>query len=151
MQKEQNLKVSRKHLRPQRNPEQGRPVFQRLGVPRRKVREDQLAGEEEPPVREEGEMVEKEIRDTTVELVKKYRDKIGLELPIPPDKEQSSEIIYQLLQFFTRLEASLSLDADEGIETDRQLLDDVSRATDDFNLEKGEFIDVEKFNKRLIG
>ena len=96
-------------------------------------------------------MVEKEIRDTTVELVKKYRDEIGLELPIPADKEQSSEIIYQLLQFFTRLEASLSLDSDEGIETDRQLLNDVSRATDDFNLEKGEFIDIEKFNKRLIG
>lgn len=95
--------------------------------------------------------MEKEIRDTTVELVKKYKDEIGLELPIPTDKAQSSEIFYQLLQFFTRLEASLSLDSDEGIGIDRQLLNDVSRATDDFNLKKEEFIDVEKLNKRLIG
>ena len=36
---------------------------------------------EGPLEREEVEMMEKIIRDTTVELVKRYREEIGLELP----------------------------------------------------------------------
>ncbi|MBQ2485556.1 MAG: hypothetical protein II518_00650, partial [Candidatus Methanomethylophilus sp.] len=56
-----------------------------------------------------------------------------------------------LLQFFTDLEASMSLDLDEGMNIDRKLLEDISNAVDDFNLEKGEYIDFKDINEILSG
>ena len=53
--------------------------------------------------------------------------------------------------FFTSLEAPLSMDQDEGLDVDLQLLEDVSNAVDEFNLPYGESIDIDDLNLRLMG
>ena len=57
---------------------------------------------------------------------------------------------FEILQFFTSLEASLSMDQDEGLDVNLQLLEDVSNATDEFNLPEGESIDIDDLNLRLM-
>jgi hypothetical protein len=46
-------------------------------------------------------------------------------------------LFFEILQFFTSLEASLSMDQDEGLDVDLQLLEDISNAVDEFNLLMG--------------
>gem|GEM_PF-6246410 len=45
----------------------------------------------------------------------------------------------------------MSLDLDEGRKTDRKLLEDISNAVDDFNLEKDEYIDFKEINEIILG
>ena len=93
--------------------------------------------------------MEKELKTSTISLIGKYKEEIALSDPIT--ETNAKEVTLKLLQFFTELEASLSLDLDDGIETNRQLLDDVSNAVDDFNLEKGDRIDFKSINEVLFG
>ena len=58
--------------------------------------------------------------------------------------------LFEILRFFTSLEASLSMDLDEGSDVDLQLLEDVSNATDEFNLPEGKGIDIDDLNLRLM-
>ena len=89
------------------------------------------------------------MKDSTIMLVKKYKEQIGLCKPVSED--DAKEMSLHLLQFFTDLEASMSLDLDEGMNIDRKLLEDISNAVDDFNLEKGEYIDFKDINEILSG
>ena len=89
------------------------------------------------------------MKDSTIMLVKKYKEQIGLCKPVSED--DAKEMSLHLLQFFTDLEASMSLDLDEGMNIDRKLLEDVSNAVDDFNLEKGECIDFKEINEIISG
>ena len=50
----------------------------------------------------------RKISDATVRLLDLYRDEIGLKLPI--DGGSDCENLFEILQFFTSLEASLSMD-----------------------------------------
>lgn len=77
--------------------------------------------------------MEKALKASTIALIRKYKDEIKLDVPI--SKENETKVTLQLLPFFTDLDASLSFDFDEGIMKDRQLLNDVSEAVDDFNLD----------------
>lgn len=90
----------------------------------------------------------REISDATVRLLDLYRDEIGLKLPIDGGLDCVSP--FEILQFFTSLEASLSMDHDEGSDVDLQLLEDVSNAVDEFNLPDGESIDIDDLNLRLM-
>ena len=89
------------------------------------------------------------MKDSTIMLVKKYKEQIGLCKPVSED--DAKEMSFHLLQFFTDLEASMSLDLDEGMNIDRKLLEDISNAVDDFNLEKGEYIDFKDINEIISG
>ena len=89
------------------------------------------------------------MKDSTIMLVKKYKEQIGLCKPVSED--DAKEMSLHLLQFFTDLEASMSLDLDQGMNIDRKLLEDISNAVDDFNLEKGEYIDFKDINEILSG
>lgn len=93
--------------------------------------------------------MEKVLKDSTIILVKKYKEQIGLCKPVSED--DAKEMSLHLLQFFTDLEALMSLDLDEGMNIDRKLLEDISNAVDDFNLEKGEYIDFKDINEILSG
>ncbi|AMH94120.1 hypothetical protein AR505_0399 [methanogenic archaeon ISO4-H5] len=93
--------------------------------------------------------MKKVLRDSTIKLVKKYKDQIGLCKPV--SEEDAKEVSLYLLQFFTDLEASMSLDLDEGMEIDRKLLEDISNAVDDFNLENDEYIDFKEINEIISG
>lgn len=93
--------------------------------------------------------MEKALKTSTISLIRKYKGEIKLDGPISEENER--EVTLQLLQFFTDLEASMSLDLDEGIKTDRQLLNDVSDAVDDFNLEKDDHINFKLINDILFG
>ena len=93
--------------------------------------------------------MQKVLKDSTITLVKKYKDQIGLSGPVSEDA--AKEVSLHLLQFFTDLEASMSLDLDEGMKIDRKLLEDVSNAVDDFNLEQGEYIDLKVINEIISG
>ncbi len=93
--------------------------------------------------------MEKVLKDSTIMLVKKYKEQIGLCKPVSED--DAKEMSLHLLQFFTDLEASMSLDLDEGMNIDRKLLEDLSNAVDDFNLERGEYIDFKDINEILSG
>ena len=90
----------------------------------------------------------RKISDATVRLLDLYRDEIGLKLPIDGGSDCVSP--FEILQFFTSLEASLSMDQDEGSDVDLQLLEDVSNAVDEFNLPDGESIDIDDLNLRLM-
>ena len=90
----------------------------------------------------------RKISDATVRLLDLYRDEIGLKLPIDGGSDCGSPL--EILQFFTSLEASLSMDQDEGSDVDLQLLEDVSNAVDEFNLPYGESIDIDDLNLRLM-
>ena len=93
--------------------------------------------------------MEKELKDSTIMLVKEYKEQIGLCKPV--SEEDAKEVSLHLLQFFTDLEASMSLDLDEGMEIDCKLLEDISNAVDDFNLEKDEYIDFKEINEIISG
>ena len=90
----------------------------------------------------------RKISDATVRLLDLYRDEIGLKLPIDGGSDCGG--LFEILQFFTSLEASLSMDQDEGLDVDLQLLEDVSNAVDEFNLPYGESIDIDDLNLRLM-
>ena len=90
----------------------------------------------------------RKISDATVRLLDLYRDEIGLKLPIDGGSDCGGP--FEILQFFTSLEASLSMDQDEGLDVDLQLLEDVSNAVDEFNLPYGESIDIDDLNLRLM-
>ena len=93
--------------------------------------------------------MEKKLKASTIALMTKYKGEIDLHEPI--SKKNEKEVTLKLLQFFTDLEASLSFDLDEGVKVDRQLMDDVSNAVDDFNLESEEHIEFEVINEVLFG
>ncbi len=93
--------------------------------------------------------MEKALKASTIALIRKYKDEIKLDVPI--SKENETKVTLQLLPFFTDLDASLSFDFDEGIMKDRQLLNDVSEAVDDFNLDEGEHIDLASIKDILLG
>ena len=57
---------------------------------------------------------------------------------------------FEIPLFFTSLEAPLSMDQDEGLDVDLQLLEDVSNATDEFNISDEDRIDVDDLKLRLI-
>ena len=82
-------------------------------------------------------------------MLKQHKGEIGLKLPIGNDLDCEDSFI-EILRFFTSLEASLSMDLDEGSDVDLQLLEDVSNATDEFNLPEGESIDIDDLNLRLM-
>ena len=90
----------------------------------------------------------RKISDATVRLLDLYRDEIGLNLPIDGGSDCGAPL--EILQFFTSLEASLSMDQDEGSDVDLQLLEEVSNAVDEFNLPDGESIDINDLNLRLM-
>lgn len=93
--------------------------------------------------------MERKISEATIRLLKQHKDEIGLKLPIGNGSD-CKDSFFEILQFFTSLEASLSMDQDEGLDVDLQLLEDVSNATDEFNLPEGESIDIDDLNLRLM-
>ena len=97
---------------------------------------------------QECEKMARKISDATVRLLDLYRDEIGLKLPIDGGLDCVSP--FEILQFFTSLEASLSMDQDEWSDVDLQLLEDVSNAVDEFNFPDGESIDIDDLNLRLM-
>lgn len=93
--------------------------------------------------------MERKISEATIRLLKQHKGEIGLKLPIGNGSD-CKDSFFEILQFFTSLEASLSMDQDEGLDVDLQLLEDVSNATDEFNLPEGESIDIDDLNLRLM-
>ena len=93
--------------------------------------------------------MERKVSDATMDLLRQYKDAIGLKLPIGGGSD-CKEAFFVILQFFTSLEASLSMDQDEGLDVDLQLLENVSDAVDEFNLADGDCIDVGDLNLRLM-
>lgn len=73
-----------------------------------------------------------------------------MKLPIGNGSDRKDSL-FEIIQFFTSLEASLSMDLDEGSDVDLQLLEDVCNATDEFNISEGESIDIDDLNLRLMG
>ncbi len=96
--------------------------------------------------------MKKEISNATIGLLKCYQKDLGLEYPIRDDADMG-ELFLRILQYFTSLEASLSmtLDCTDFTEDDFQLWDDVANAVDEFNLSDDDYIDVDDLNRRLMG
>ena len=117
-------------------------------VLRNAVRHPHLYAEKRRRI-EGSDNMEKKLKASTIALMTKYKGEIDLHEPI--SKKNEKEVTLKLLQFFTDLEASLSFDLDEGVKVDRQLMDDVSNAVDDFNLESEEHIEFEVINEVLFG
>ena len=93
--------------------------------------------------------MERKVSEATIRLLKQHKGETGLKLPIGNDLDRKDSL-FEILRFFTSLEASLSMDLDEGSDVDLQLLEDVSNATDEFNLPEGESIDIDDLNLRLM-
>ena len=98
------------------------------------------------------DLMEIRVSNATIELLKCYRKDLGLEIPIRKDSD-IRELFYNILQYFTSLEASISmtLDCTDFTEEDFQLWNDVANAVDEFNLPEEDSIDIDDLNRRLMG
>lgn len=86
------------------------------------------------------------VRQTTIDLLLRYRKDIGYSVPITDDD------IPSIRDWFLDKEIELSQDDDEKHLTgsDRELLENVSNAFDDFHpLNNDELVDLDDLNRRL--
>ena len=84
------------------------------------------------------------ISESSVQLIKKYSDEIGLSFPM--DDEGSG---YAILKFFESMDADIGGMKHEGIPVDDKLVDDVSRIIDEFLYDGREEIDYADLERRL--
>ena len=82
-------------------------------------------------------------RDATVRVLAANLGKIGITFPV---KESDLE---RISDFFSEEEVTWANAAACGDEYDKEYLEDVSNGFDDFFLEEGDFIDLEKLNLRI--
>ena len=91
------------------------------------------------------DMVELKQSDRTVELIRKYLSDMGLNLPL------ESEDMDVISDFFENMEVDMANGLSEGVETDRNLLEDISNAYDEVTyVDDDDFIDMSKLNRRLM-
>ncbi len=90
-------------------------------------------------------MVELKQSDRTVELIRKYLSDMGLNLPL------EAEDMDVISDFFENMEVDMANGLSEGVETDRNLLEDISNAYDEVTyVNDDDFIDMSKLNRRLM-
>ena len=84
------------------------------------------------------------ISESSVQLIKKYSDEIGLKFPM--DEEGSG---YAILKFFESMDADIGGMKAEGKPVDEELVADVSRIIKEFLYDGGEEIDYLNLERRL--
>ena len=83
--------------------------------------------------------------DRTIELIRTYLPQMGLTLPLNGEKDLETITV-----FFSDMESSMANGLETGLNIDRELLKDISKAVDDTNpWNEVDYIDIEKLNKRL--
>lgn len=86
----------------------------------------------------------KNIRETSLELLKKNIDKIGVQVPL------CEEDLARIYEWFQDKEIEMSNALADGEQVNSEELDLISKSADDFRIYEGENkIDLEDLNKRL--
>ena len=84
--------------------------------------------------------------DKTVETILKHISNIPVELPL-----KSEDDLSKILAYFTEIEDDLSNGLGSGMEIDATLLQEAALVNTELNpFNEGDFIDLEKLNKRLM-
>ena len=84
------------------------------------------------------------ISETSVQLLKKYSDQIGLTFPMDDDSSG-----YAILKFFESMDADIGGMKSEGKPVDDKLVADIDRIIKEFFYDGGEEIDYRDLERRL--
>lgn len=84
------------------------------------------------------------ISETSVQLIKKYSDQIGLTFPMDDDVSG-----YAILKFFESMDADIGGMKSEGRSVDDKLVADINRIIEEFLFDGEQKIDYEDLERRL--
>ena len=84
------------------------------------------------------------ISETSVQLIKKYSDQIGLTFPMDDDRSG-----YAILKFFESMDADIGGMKSEGKTVDDKLVADVDKIIEEFLYDGEDGIDYEDLERRL--
>ena len=87
-----------------------------------------------------------EVRDSTIEMIKRYKDDIGITFPL-----KDADDVEILSDFFKDMECTMANALTYGDDVDMDLLDRAANAYDDLTpIEEDDYNDLDDLNRRLM-